>query len=88
MAPESTTQQPVPSLVLGDDDVFVRTLTRVLTRRDLAPQIAHIGGKALALARQTRFSYVTVDLYLAVSDRGLVSHGGTDFGLYWIVPPC
>ena len=79
-------QQPAPFLILDDDDVFAQTLARALTRRGFAPQIAHTGGEALALARQTRFSYVTVDLHLAASDKGLMPHGGTDSGLHWIAP--
>ncbi len=79
-------QQPAPFLILDDDDVFAQTLARALTRRGFAPQIAHTGGEALSLARQTPFAYVTVDLHLATSDRGLMPHGGTDSGLHWIAP--
>jgi two-component system response regulator RegA len=79
-------QQPAPFLILDDDDVFAQTLARALTRRGFAPQIAHTGGEALALARQARFAYVTVDLHLAASDKGLMPHGGTDSGLHWIAP--
>lgn len=68
-------QQPAPFLILDDDDVFAQTLARALTRRGFAPQIAHTGGEALSLARQTPFAYVTVDLHLAASDRGLMPHG-------------
>ena len=49
-------QQPAPFLILDDDDVFAQTLARALTRRGFAPQIAHTGGEALTLARQTRFA--------------------------------
>jgi two-component system response regulator RegA len=75
-------QQPAPFLILDDDDVFAQTLARALTRRGFA----HTGGEALALARQARFAYVTVDLHLAASDKGLMPHGGTDSGLHWIAP--
>ncbi|MBV8633145.1 MAG: response regulator transcription factor [Burkholderiaceae bacterium] len=62
-------------LVLDDNEVFAATLARMLNRRGFDAAVAHGGAEALALAQQTAFSYVTVDLHLQ-----------QDSGLQWIAP--
>lgn len=64
-----------PFLVLDDNEVFAATLSRMLNRRGFAAAVAHNGADALALAGQTAFRYVTVDLHLQ-----------QDSGLQWIAP--
>ncbi|MGO4331328.1 response regulator transcription factor [Cupriavidus sp. 2TAF22] len=54
-----------PFLVVDDDAVFAGALARALTRRGYAVQIAHNREQALALAAQTPFAYITLDLHLS-----------------------
>lgn len=51
-------------LVVDDDTVFAGTLSRALVRRGYSVQVAHNGNDALALAGQSAFDYVTLDLHL------------------------
>ena len=64
-----------PFLVLDDNDTFATTLARMLKRRGFDAVVAHNGADAMALAEQTAFEYVTVDLHLE-----------QDSGLQWIAP--
>jgi len=64
-----------PFLVLDDNDTFATTLSRMLKRRGFDAVVAHNGADAVALAGQTAFQYVTVDLHLE-----------QDSGLQWIAP--
>ncbi|GAB7549613.1 response regulator transcription factor [Cupriavidus sp. CuC1] len=54
-----------PFLVVDDDAVFAGALARALTRRGYAVQVAHNRQQALALAAQTPFAYITLDLHLS-----------------------
>jgi len=65
----------IPFLVLDDNEVFSATLARMLNRRDFDAAVAHDGAQAVAMAGQTAFQYVTVDLHLQ-----------QDSGLQWIAP--
>lgn len=58
-------------LVLDDDIVFAQTLQRALQRRGFHVEIAHDGAQALALAEQTAFDCVTIDLHLAQPQSGI-----------------
>ena len=66
---------PSSFLVLDDNEVFAATLARMLNRRGYHAVVAHNGKDALALARETAFHYLTVDLHLQ-----------QDSGLQWIAP--
>lgn len=66
-------------LIVDDDDVFASTLARALTRRGYQPGVAPTVDAALALARETTFDLVTIDLHL-------VHAGGTSSGLLLIEP--
>jgi two-component system response regulator RegA len=66
---------PASFLVLDDNEVFAATLARMLNRRGFHAVVAHNGKDALALARETAFQYLTVDLHLQ-----------QDSGLQWIAP--
>ncbi len=65
----------IPFLVLDDNEVFAATLARMLNRRNFDAVVAHNGAAAVALAEQTAFRYVTIDLHLQ-----------QDSGLQWIAP--
>lgn len=56
-----------PFLVVDDDAVFAGALARALTRRGYAVRIAHNRQQALALAAQTPFAYITLDLHLSAA---------------------
>ena len=71
-------------LVIDDDEVFAGTLARALGRRGYAAQVAHTSAAALALAEQTPFDYVTLDLHLGPSaDTG---NGAAESGLHLVAP--
>ncbi|WP_423195123.1 MULTISPECIES: response regulator transcription factor [unclassified Cupriavidus] len=74
-----------PFLVIDDDEVFAGTLSRALTRRGYAVQVAHNSADALALATRTAFAYVTLDLHLGPPPDA----GGTaaaESGLHLVAP--
>lgn len=84
MEPTATPGPDDAFLVVDDDEVFAGTLARALTRRGYAVQVAHTGTQALALAEQTPFAYVTLDLHLGPSADA--ANGATESGLHFVAP--
>lgn len=74
-----------PFLVIDDDPVFAGALARALARRGYVVQTAANGRQAMALAAQTDFAYITLDLHLSAPAEG----GGTapaESGLHLVAP--
>jgi two-component system response regulator RegA len=62
--PNNMTEATVDILLVEDDDVFARVMSRALKQRELTVAIAHDAETAFSLIAQTEFVYAILDLNL------------------------